>query len=96
MFISPRNAPLINTWEVVSPFHSADLPLETKGKLELRGDNGIASRIISFIEVNERSGRGRRGAPGGNCDSGWEQQGKRKTGRIVAERNLCPSQLQRS
>lgn len=34
VFISPLNVPLINTWEAVpasSPFHSADLPLETKG-----------------------------------------------------------------
>lgn len=46
--------------------------------MELRGDNGIAGRIISFSEANEKSGREEeKGASGdpvtqaGNCLRSW-------------------------
>lgn len=56
--------------------------------MELRGDNGIAGRIISFNEVNERSGRGRRLEPQGGCDSGWELPAGRRLGGGVVEGEL--------
>lgn len=61
--------------------------------MELRGDNGIASRIINFNEVNERSGRGKRGEPQGTVtqagNAGEKAVEKEAEPGTLAERNLC-------